>query len=34
GLTSVDNFIRTVALETLARLGSLSLSILKRKESK
>ncbi|WP_103249156.1 LPXTG-anchored heme-scavenging protein IsdA [Staphylococcus aureus] len=34
GLTSVDNFISTVAFATLALLGSLSLLLFKRKESK
>ncbi|WZC09312.1 NEAT domain-containing protein [Staphylococcus aureus] len=34
GLTSVDNFINTVAFATLALLGSLSLLLFKRKESK
>lgn len=34
GLTSVDNFISTVAFATLVLLGSLSLLLFKRKESK
>ncbi|HDT5331703.1 TPA: LPXTG-anchored heme-scavenging protein IsdA [Staphylococcus aureus] len=34
GLTSVDNFISAVAFATLALLGSLSLLLFKRKESK